>query len=317
MKQAACDKDLLDIENDIERIQTAIKNKLGVSNPFLADIAHHIITPHNNSTRSRLLLQSANLFKKPDEDVIEIGCTLEYLHTASVLHRHIKKPENARRHMKHVQKLWGSEASVLLGDYLLSISFQILTRLGNLDVLECVSLATQNIAMGQVLEISDPTLTASPKHWRNVTRDKIAGLFGAGAKSAAYWANASKATASTLYEFGETVGMAAQLKTELDVIDDEERFKETLKEKELWFPLCFLLHECLTKSELSEMTEKLQEDFELEKMIRELRVLFKQHNLREKLKAEAMLELIKAKECLEQLEMDSTSLQPLTSYSTI
>ena len=92
MKQAASEKDLLDIENDIERIQTAIKNKLGVSNPFLADIAYHIITPHNNSTRSRLLLQSANLFKKPDEDVIEIGCTLEYLHTASVLHRHIKKP---------------------------------------------------------------------------------------------------------------------------------------------------------------------------------------------------------------------------------
>ena len=70
MKQAASEKDLLDIENDIERIQTAIKNKLGVSNPFLADIAYHIITPHNNSTRSRLLLQSANLFKKPDEDVI-------------------------------------------------------------------------------------------------------------------------------------------------------------------------------------------------------------------------------------------------------
>ncbi|MEE2599450.1 MAG: polyprenyl synthetase, partial [SAR324 cluster bacterium] len=83
MKQAACDKDLLDIENDIERIQTAIKNKLGVLNPFLADIAHHIITPHNNSTRSMLLLQSANLFKKPDEDVIDIGSTLEYLHTAS------------------------------------------------------------------------------------------------------------------------------------------------------------------------------------------------------------------------------------------
>ena len=59
------------------------------------------------------------------------------------------------------------------------------------------------------------------------------------------------------------------------------------------------------------------EDFEMEKMIRELRVLFKQHNLREKMKAEAMLELIKAKECLEQLEMDSTSLQTLTSYSTI
>ena len=317
MIQAAYEKKLLDCDNNLERIQNAIKNNLGVSLPFLADIAHHIITPHNNSTRSLLLLQSAKLFKKPDEAVIDIASTLEFLHTASALHRHIKEPENARRHQQHVQKIWGSEASVLLGDYLLSISFQILTRIGNLDVLECVSLATQNISRGQVLEISEPTLTATPKHWKKVTRDKIAGLFGAGAKSAAYWANASQVTASTLFAFGESVGMAAQLKTELAVIDDEKLFLQTLKNQELWAPLCFLLHECLTESELCEMSEKLSEDFELEKMTRELRALFEQHNLREKLKTEAMRELEKAAKCLEQLEMDSAPLQPLTSYSII
>ena len=317
MKQAGCGKNLLDIEDNLKRIQNAVKKNLGVSLPFLADIAHHIITPHNNSTRSMLLLQSGNLFKKPDEDLIDIGSTLEYLHTASALHRHIKKPENARRHHQHVQKLWGSEASVLLGDYLLSISFQILTRLGNLDVLECVSLATQKISRGQVLEISEPTLTAFPEHWRNVTRDKIAGLFGAGAKSAAYWANASQTTASILFAFGENVGMAAQLKTELDVIDDEKKFQQTLKKQELCFPLCFLLHECLTETELREISKKLLGDFDLEEMSSDLRVLFNKYNLREKLKAEALLELKKAKECLNQLEIDSTPLQPLTSYSTI
>ena len=57
MKQAASEKDLLDIENDIERIQTAIKNKLGVSNPFLADIAYHIITPHNTREKISLALE--------------------------------------------------------------------------------------------------------------------------------------------------------------------------------------------------------------------------------------------------------------------
>ena len=72
MKQAACEKILLDSENNLEKIQNAVKKHLGVSLPFLADIAHHIITPHNNSTRSLLLLQSASLFKKPDDDVIDI-----------------------------------------------------------------------------------------------------------------------------------------------------------------------------------------------------------------------------------------------------
>ena len=317
MIQAANEKKLLDSDNNLERIQNAVKKNLGVSLPFLADIAHHIITPHNNSTRSILLLQSAKLFKKPDEAVIDIGSTLEFLHTASALHRHIKEPEYARRHQQNVQKLWGSEASVLLGDYLLSISFQILTRVGNLDVLECVSLATQNISRGQVLEISEPTLTATPKHWQSVTRDKIAGLFGAAAKSAAYWANATQATASTLFAFGEYVGMAAPLKTELNVIDDEKRFQQSLKDSELWAPLCFLLHECLTESELSLMSEKLQENFELDEMTSELRVLFNKHNLREKLKEQAVQELEKAAKCLDQLEMDSAPLRPLTSYVMI
>ena len=135
MIQVSYENFFLDSDNNLERIQNAVKNNLGVSLPFLADIAHHIITPHNNSTRSMLLLQSAKLFKNPDDAVIDIGSTLEFLHTASALHRHIKEPEYARRHQQNIQRLWGSEASVLLGDYLLSISFQILTRVGNLDVL--------------------------------------------------------------------------------------------------------------------------------------------------------------------------------------
>ena len=317
MTHAAYEIFFLDTNNNLERIKNAVKKNLGVSLPFLADIAHHIVTPQKRSIRSMLLLQSANLFNKPDDAVIDIGSTLEFLHTASALHRHIKEPENSRRHQQHVQKLWGSEAGVLLGDYLLSISFKILTRVGNLDVLECVSLATQNISRGQVLEISEPTLTATPKHWQKVTRDKIAGLFGAGAKSAAYWANATQATASTLFAFGEYVGMATQLKTEIAVIDDEKRFQQTLKDSELWAPLCFLLHECLTKSELSTLSKKLQENFELEEMTSDLRVLFNKHNLRDKLKDYAVQELDKAAKCLDQLEIDSTPLRPLTSYAMI
>ena len=65
------------------------------------------------------------------------------------------------------------------------------------------------------------------------------------------------------------------------------------------------------------MSEKLQEDFDMEEMTRVLRVLFNKHNLQEKLEAEAMRELEKATECLSKLEMDSAPLQPLTSYSML
>jgi len=127
--------------------------------------------------------------------------------------------------------------------------------------LECVSLATQNIARGQILEVSEPTLTGTPKHWRSVTRDKIAGLFGAGAQSAAYWGKSSEATASTLFDFGIHVGMAVQLKTELVEVEDEKLFQQKLKKQDLWSPLCFLLHDCMPPNESRELSDKLLNEF--------------------------------------------------------
>jgi octaprenyl-diphosphate synthase len=233
------------------------------------------------------------------------------------LHRNIKEPEKARRHLQQVQKLWGSEAGILLGDYLLSISFQILVKVGNLDVLECVSLATQNIARGQVLEVSEPPLTATPKHWRSVTRDKIAGLFGAGAQSAAYWGKSSEATASTLFDFGMHVGMAVQLKTELAAVEDEKLFQQKLKKQDLWSPLCFLLHDCMPPNESRELSDKLLNEFDVPEMFTKLGYLFKKYEVSEKVHSEAEVELREAKECLERLELDSAPLQPLTQYSMI
>ncbi|MBC8258980.1 MAG: polyprenyl synthetase family protein [SAR324 cluster bacterium] len=317
MEQVLCDRNELDSQNYLELVQIAVKENLGVSLPFMADIGHHMLTPHNNTTRTQVLLQSALLFDNPDAEIIDIGSTLEYLHTASALHRHIKEPENARRRQKHVTKLWGSEASVLLGDYLLSISFQILTRVGNLDVLEAISLATQNISRGQVHEISLPTLTATPEHWRKVTRDKIAGLFGAGAQSAAYWGKSSEATAAVLFDFGEHVGMATQFKTDLKALENKKLFQQKLQDRELWSPLCILIHECLPEDSSRKITEKLQSDFNVQELCEELWMLFKKYELSEMIQAQAVLELKAAEKCLEHLPMDTQSLQSLTKFSLI
>ena len=192
------------------------RKNIGDSLPFSSEIANHIMVSDKIPTRALVLLKSASLFDKPDQAVFDIGSTLELLNTASIYTSILKTTENSRRLHKHNKNIWGNEVSVLLGDYLLSISFQILTRLGNLDVLECISLATQNISHGQVLEISEPPHSATIKHWRRVISGKFAGLFGAGAQSAAYWGGADNLTASILFSFGEHVGMAVQLKTDLN-----------------------------------------------------------------------------------------------------
>ena len=86
MKQVPYENNFLDCNKNLQLVKNAVKKNLGISLPFLTDIAHYMVTPHNNQTRSLVLLQSASLFDDPDDDIIDIGSTLEYLHTASALH---------------------------------------------------------------------------------------------------------------------------------------------------------------------------------------------------------------------------------------
>ena len=310
-------KILKENENYLKQVQNAVRKNIGVSLPFSSEIANHIMASDKIPTRALVLLKSASLFDKPDQAVFDIGSTLELLNAASTLHQHIKTTDNARRLQKHFKNIWGNEVSVLLGDYLLSISFKILTRLGNLDVLECISLATQNISHGQVLEISEPPHSATKKHWRRVISGKFAGLFGAGAQSAAYWGDADNLTASILFSFGEHIGIAVQLKTDLNELGHKNIVKQKIKNKELWSPICFLLNDCMTKNQRLEISKKMQNEFEDDENINEILNLFDEHDLTDIIKSEAENELKMAKGCLLNLEIDTSALLHLTQFSVI
>ena len=302
---------------DWEKIKNALTKNLGTSIPFLEDIIDHIIFTNNNFSRSSFLIQCAGLFRISDQKILDVCTTLEFLHTASTLHRNLNEFESARRNQLYVKNILGTEASVLLGDYLLSISFKILTRLGNLDVLECVSLATKNISRGQVLEINDQTYLESPKHWYKVIRNKIAGLYGAGAKSAAYLGNASRETASKLFSFGEHFGIATQLKKDLDTIHDKKIIQQKLKNQVLWSPLCFLIHDCMRDSERIKILEKLIIPSDKKDISEEIINQFEKFEMSEILKTEARKELRKAAFFVNKLEIDTSKIHPLTIYSNI
>ena len=306
-------------ENDyyLKQVQNAVKKNIGGSLPFSSEISDHIVKSDKIPTRALVLLKSASLFDKLDQAVFDIGSTLELLNTASNLHQYIKTTENSRRLKKRNKNMWGNEVSVLLGDYLLSISFQILTRLGNLDILESISLATQNISYGQVLEISEPIHSATIKHWRRVISGKFAGLFGAGAQSAAYWGGADNLTASILFSFGEHIGMAVQLKTDLNDLGNKNLVKQKIKNNELWSPICFLLHECMPKNKSLKILKELQNEFKDPETVNEILNLIKKYDLTDKIKSKAENELKMAKECLLNLKIDFRPLLPLTQFSVI
>ena len=304
-------------KNYLKQVQNAVRKNIGDSIPFASDIANHIIRSNRNQTRALVLLKTASLFKKPDQVVFEIGSILELLNTASKLHQNIKNPENSRPLQKNNNYIWENEVSVLMGDYLLSISFQILTRLGNLDILECISLATKNISHGQVLEISEPPLYATLKHWRRVISGKFAGLFGAAAQSAGYWGCADNFTVLKLFSFGEHVGIAVQLKSDLKELAKKNLIKQKIINKDLWSPICFFINKCLPTNQRLEILKKLKHEFDDPETVIEILNLINEYDLIEMVKYEAENELKLAKDCLLNLDIDTRSLLPFTKFSVI
>ena len=263
------DSSSLLFESEIERINSAIKTNLQGPVPFLSDIIRYLIDSHYTPYRSFLLLRCSELFQpEQPEAAYHTASTLEFLHIASVLHRNITETNQTRRQMRSLDSLWGNEASLLLGDYLLSISFQILTRLEQIEILQCVSWATRNIARGQILEVSERASSQNdPEKCLQVYREKDASLLAAAAKCGAIWGGANSNLQQQLMTFGEKWGVALILKNDLQILDDPQLLEEKISAKLSFFPLVIWLSE-LSDPELASWQIKIENPNE--KVISEL-----------------------------------------------
>ena len=253
------DSSSLLFESEIQRINSAIKTNLQGPVPFLSDIIRYLIDSHYTPYRSFLLLRCSELFR-PDqtEAAFHTASTLEFLHIASVLHRNISETNQARRQMRSLDSLWGNEASLLLGDYLLSISFQILTRLEQIEILQCVSWATRNIARGQILEVSERSSSQNdPEKCLQVYREKDASLLAAAAKCGAIWGGGDSNLQEQLMTFGEKWGVALVLKNDLQILDDPQLLKEKITTKLSFFPLVVWLKD-LSEPELGDWQKRIE-----------------------------------------------------------
>ena len=256
-------------DSEIQKINSAIKTNLQGPVPFLSDIIRYLIDSHYTPHRSFLLLRCFELFQSEQpEAAYHTASTLELLHVASVLHRNITETNQTRRQMKSLDSLWGNEASLLLGDYLLSISFQILTRLEQIDILQCVSWATRSIARGQMLEVSERAGQGDPEKCLQVYREKDASLLATAAKCGAIWGGANRNLQEQLMTFGEKWGVALVLKNDLQILDDPQRLHEKISSKLSFFPLIVWLGD-LKGAELEEWQKKI--DKPSEKVILDLK----------------------------------------------
>ena len=146
------------------------------------------------------------------EDHISAAAVIEFIHTATLLHDDVVDSSGLRRGQRTANSLFGNQASVLVGDFLYSRSFQMMVEIDDLRILEVMANATNTIAEGEVLQLmncNNPDITEAD--YMEVIYRKTAKLFEAGTRTGAILAGQSHAVEQALITFGRHLGLAFQL----------------------------------------------------------------------------------------------------------
>jgi octaprenyl-diphosphate synthase len=200
------------INEDWEDVNRLIYKRLGSDVALVNQVAHHII--HNGGKRLRPLtvLLAARSCQCQSQDPIPAAAIIEFIHTATLLHDDVVDNSGLRRGQETANSLFGNQASVLVGDFLYSRSFQMMVELRELRVLEVLANATNTIAEGEVLQLmncNNPDITE--RDYMEVIYRKTAKLFEAGAQLGAILAKESAEVEQALADYGRHLGRAFQL----------------------------------------------------------------------------------------------------------
>jgi octaprenyl-diphosphate synthase len=197
---------------DMERVNTTILSRTGSEVTMIPEIAKHLIESGGKRLRPMLTLAMAQLARYGGDGHIKLAAAVEFMHTATLLHDDVVDESEMRRGRLAARMLWGNEASVLVGDFLLGQAFKMMVEVGSLRSLEILSTAAAIIAEGEVMQLVAAKNTATTEdEYLYVIRGKTAELFAAACEVGPALGARPKAEQSACRSFGMNLGIAFQL----------------------------------------------------------------------------------------------------------
>jgi octaprenyl-diphosphate synthase len=200
------------VQEDLAAVDEVIRARLKSSVGLVDQIADHIIAGGGKRLRPLLVLLAARACGARGQAHIEAAAFIEFIHTATLLHDDVVDSSSLRRGRDTANRLFGNQASVLVGDFVYSRSFQMMASLESHRVMQIMAEATNTIAEGEVLQLMnarDPETTE--QRYLEVIHRKTARLFEAGAEVAAVLAGSSQENQRALAVYGRHLGTAYQL----------------------------------------------------------------------------------------------------------
>ena len=202
--------------DEMREVDAVIRRRLASNVALIDQIANYIVSAGGKRIRPMLVLLFANALGFAGRERFELAATVEFIHTATLLHDDVVDESALRRGRRTANALFGNAASVLVGDFVYSRAFQMMVGAGRMRVLEVLADATNVIAEGEVLQLMnmhDPEVTVDD--YLRVIRFKTAKLFEASARLGAVLAEADPGVEEACAAYGRSLGTAFQLVDDL------------------------------------------------------------------------------------------------------
>ncbi len=203
--------------HDMERVNALIRTRMASEHaPRIPEVTAHLVEAGGKRLRPLLTLAAARLCGYDGEHHIRLAATVEFIHTATLLHDDVVDESARRRGRPTANLLWDNKSSVLVGDYLFARAFQLMVEAGDLRVLDILSNAAAVIAEGEVLQLTAAaSLRTTEDVYMQVVRGKTAALFAAATEVGGVIAGAPDRQVGALRDYGDALGVSFQIADDL------------------------------------------------------------------------------------------------------
>ncbi|MDC9823673.1 polyprenyl synthetase family protein [Devosia sp. ZB163] len=290
----------------MERVNAMILDKASSHVALVPEVARYLIDAGGKRLRPMLTIAASMLFGNANGSEVNFAAAVEFMHNATLLHDDVVDESNMRRGRAAARMLWGNQASVLVGDFLLGQAFMMMVDTGNVAALKVISQAATVIAEGEVLQLAKTRdLSTSSADYDEVIGAKTATLFEAATEVGAMAGGADAAGRRALKDYGRELGFAFQLVD--DVLDYRgesgtlgKNTGDDLREGKMTLPVILALRQA-TPAEHETIIGSLGNIGTGEAELKQVVAIFERYDTLGKTIAEAGTHAIRARDALKPL----------------
>jgi octaprenyl-diphosphate synthase len=237
-------------KDDLRQIEKHLERYITSEVKLIPEISHHLIDSGGKRFRPLLLLISSRLCGYNGENRFPLAAVIEFIHTASLLHDDVIDQATIRRGKTSANNVWGNAASVLVGDFLYSKAFKLMSEIGDINIIRLISKITNIMSEGEVFQLMKcGDINITEDEYLSIIAKKTAVLISAACASGSILGSAPQDKIEGLEQFGYKIGMAFQITDDtLDYMAKEEDFGKSigkdLEEGKMTLPLIHALAQC-------------------------------------------------------------------------